>query len=342
MSQDKANPLYEMFSKIKPVLFYVIKRLIMMIPVLLVMSFIIFYVISLMPGDPVNMYLNPETMGAMTPEEIASLRAFWEARLGLNDPFIIRFFKWWGTILKGDFGISVIKNAPVADFIGAHMFNTFKLNIFGFILAFIFAIFIGIISAVKRNSFFDKFFTVFSIVGISLPSFFIAMLLIFVFSIIMRVLPISGMADPLGFRPTFQYYILPITVIVVTSLASLIRYVRNAMLEVLKQDYIRTARSKGLKEKIVIYRHAFRNALIPVITLMGFYIPAIFGGSIIVEKIFVWPGIGFLLNEAYSFKDRAIITSVSLFFAFLTLLGNLFMDVGYGIADPRVRLGGKK
>lgn len=342
MSQDKANPLYELFSKIKPVLFYIIKRLIMMIPVLLIMSFVIFLVINLMPGDPVNMYLNPETMGNMTPQEIESLRAYWEAKLGVHDPFFVKFGKWWLTILQGDYGISVIKNAPVSDFIGAHIFNTFKLNIFGFILAFLLAILIGITSAVKRNSFFDKFFTVFSIIGISLPSFFIAMLLLFVFSIVLRILPISGMADPLGFRPSFMYYILPITVIVVTSLASLLRYVRNAMLEVLKQDYIRTARAKGLKDKVVIYRHAFRNALIPVITLMGFYIPAIFGGSIIVEKIFVWPGIGFLLNEAYSFKDRAIITSVSLFFAVLTLLGNLFMDVGYGIADPRVRLGGKK
>ncbi len=342
MSLNKANPLYELISKIKPILFYIIKRLIMMIPVLIIMSFIIFYIISKMPGDPVNMFLNPETLSNKTPLEIEALRAYWEAKLGLNDPFIVQFVKWWGTIIKGDFGISVIKNAPVSDFIGAHLFNTFKLNIFGFILAFILAIIIGITSAVKRNSFFDKFFTSFSIVGISLPSFFIAMILIFIFSIQLRVLPISGMADPLGYRPTWMYYILPITVIILTSLASLLRYVRNAMLEVLKQDYIRTARAKGLKDKIVIYRHAFRNALIPVITLMGFYIPAIFSGSIIVEKIFVWPGIGFLMNEAYSFKDRAVITSVSLFFALLTLLGNLFMDVGYGIADPRVRLGGGK
>lgn len=342
MSQSKANRFKEFFINAKPIFAYILKRLIMIIPVLLIMSFIIFFVISKMPGDPVNMYLNPEEISNKTPAEIQALRDYWEAQLGLNDPLIVRFFKWWGTILKGEFGISVIKNQQVSEFIGSYMFNTFKLNIVGFILAFIFAILIGIASAVRRNSFFDRFFTVFSIVGISLPSFFMAMLLIFVFAIIFRIFPISGMADPLGMKATWTYYVLPITVIILTSMASLVRYVRNAMLEVLKQDYIRTARAKGLKEKIVIYRHAFRNALIPVITLMGFYIPALFSGSIIVEKIFVWPGMGYLLNSAYSFKDRAIITSVSLFFAFLTLLANLFMDVGYALADPRVRLGGNK
>ena len=313
-----------------------------MIPVLLIMSFVIFSVISAMPGDPVNMYMNPEEISNMNPEELQSLRIMWEKRLGLNDPFFVRFAKWWGTILNGKFGISVIKNAEVSEFIGSFLFNTFKLNIVGFILAFILAILIGITAAIKKNSFFDKFFTCFSIVGISLPSFFIAMILLFLFAIIIRIFPFNGMSDPLQIRPTWMYYVLPITVIIITTLASLVRYVRNAMLEVLKQDYIRTARAKGLAEKIVLYRHAFRNALIPVITLMGFYITAVFGGSIIVEKIFVWPGIGYLLNNAYTFKDRAIITSVSLFFALLTLLGNLFMDVGYALADPRVRLGRKK
>lgn len=338
MSQNKANPIVEVFINFKPILFYIIKRLFMMIPVLIIMSLLIFFVINLMPGDPVNMYLNPEELSNKTPFEVQALRDYWENKLGLNDPFFMRFAKWWGTLLQGDFGVSVIKNAPISDFIGESIFNTFKLNILGFVLAFLIAIVLGISSAVRRNSLFDKTVTTLSIIGISLPSFFVAMLLIFVFSILLRILPISGMADPLGIRPTWMYYILPITVIVLTSLSSLNRYVRNAMLEVLKQDYIRTARAKGLKEKVVIYRHAFRNALIPVITLMGFYIPAVFGGSIIVERIFVWPGIGWLMRDAYTFKDRAILTSVLLFFAFMTLLGNLFMDVGYAIVDPRVRL----
>ena len=342
MILSNANSVLRFFNNAKPIVFYIVKRLFWMIPVLIIMSFVIFSVISAMPGDPVNMYINPEEMTNLTPEEIQGLRDMWAEKLGLNDPFFIRFAKWWGTILKGKFGISVIKNAEVSEFIGKYLFATFKLNIVGFIMAFILAIIIGITAAIKKNSFFDKFFTCFSIVGISIPGFFIAMLLLFGFSILLRIFPFNGMADPLGIRPTWMYYVLPITVIILTTLASLVRYVRNAMLEVLKQDYIRTARAKGLSEKIVLYRHAFRNALIPVITLMGFYITAVFGGSIIVEKIFVWPGIGYLLNNAYSFKDRAIITSVSLFFALLTLLGNLFMDVGYALADPRVRLGRKK
>ena len=340
MNHDRANRFLESLANARPTFIYIAKRLLLMVPVLIIMSFVIFMVINQMPGDPVNMYLNPEEVSHLEPAEVQALRDYWREQLGLDDPLPIRFAKWWGTILQGDFGMSVIKNDEVSNFIGSYLMNTFRLNVIGFILAFILAIIIGIQSAVRKNSFFDRFFTVFSIIGISLPNFFMAMLLIYVFSILLRVLPISGMADPLGIRGTWTYYVLPISVIILTSLAVLVRYVRNAMLEVLKQDYIRTARSKGLREKVVIYRHAFRNALIPVITLIGFYIPALFSGSIIVEKIFVWPGIGFLLNSAYAFKDRAIITSVALFFALLTLLANLFMDVGYALVDPRVRLGG--
>ncbi|WP_202975157.1 ABC transporter permease [Vallitalea guaymasensis] len=320
---------------------YILKRLLLMIPVILIISLIIFTIVEFMPGDPLNAFLNPEQLTGTT-EEILQKRQFFIEKLGLDDPFIVRFFRWWGQILRGEFGYSVIKNKPVKDFIGEHFMNSFKVNIYGFALAFIIAIVVGIRSAVKRNSIFDKFWTVFSIAGISLPRFFIAMLLIFIFSITLGWLPISGMSDPLGLRPEFQYYILPVSVITLASLAPLIKYVRNSMLEVLKQDYIRTARAKGLGEKVVIYRHAFRNALIPVVTLLGAYIPALFGGSIIVEKIFVWNGIGSLIRDSYTFRDRSVLIIALTFFALLTLLGNLMQDVGYSLVDPRVREGGNK
>lgn len=313
----------------------------MMIPVILVISLMIFTLIDIMPGDPLNAFLNPEQLTG-TAEQIAAKRAHFTEVLGLNDPFIVRFFRWWRQLLTGEMGYSVIKNQPVVNFIGYHFKNSFVVNLYGFTLAFIISIFIGIKSAVKRNSFFDKFWTVFSISGISLPRFFMAMILIFFFSIKLRLLPISGMIDPMGIRPSWQYYMLPTAVITLGSLASLIKYVRNSMLEVLKQDYIRTARAKGLSEKVVIYRHAFRNALIPIITLLGFYIPALFGGSLIIENIFVWPGIGSLMKQAYDFKDRSVLIISLVFFALLTLLGNLMQDVGYTLVDPRIREGGGK
>lgn len=341
MNNDSALYKLSFWEKYGSMIRYIAKRILLIIPVLFIISLIIFSMIEFMPGDPLNAFLNPELLTG-TIEEVAEKRAYWTEELGLNDPFPVRFVRWWGQLLKGDFGYSVVKYQPVKNFVGNHIYNSFVLNVFAFMLAFAIAIVVGIKSAVKKYSLFDNFFSVFSIVGISLPSFFMAMLLIFGFAVSLKILPFNGMLDPLGIRPTWSYYVLPVTVITLGSLASLIKYVRNAMLEVLKQDYIRTARAKGLAEKVVIYRHAFRNALIPVITLVGFWIPGLFGGSIIIEKIFVWPGIGLLMNQAYAQKDRSVLVIVLVFYALLTLLGNLFMDVGYSLADPRVREGGSK
>ncbi len=324
------------YEKMQPYVKYIAKRLLLMIPVIIIISLIIFFIIEQIPGDPLNSLLNPEELTG-TAEEIAAKRAYWTEKLGLNDPFFIRYLRWWKNLLRGDFGYSTYKNQPVNDFIGRALINSFKLNLLAFFISFAISIFIGVLSAVKRNSFFDKFWTTFSVIGISIPSFFLAMVLIYFFAVKIQLFPISGMSDPLGMRMNIFYYVLPVTVIVLGSMASLIKYVRNAMLEVMKQDYIRTARAKGLKEKVVIYRHGFRNALIPVITLIGFWIPALFGGSIIIEKIFVWPGMGEMMNYAYSYRDRSLLIIVLVFYAFMTLIGNLLMDIGYAIADPRVR-----
>ncbi|QVK21819.1 ABC transporter permease [Mycoplasmatota bacterium] len=324
-----------------PFLKYLVKRLLLMIPVIIIISLLIFFMIQNMPGNELNMFFNPEDP-SLTELQKQMLTEYWTEKLGLNDPFFVKWGKWWLNMFQGDFGISITKQKPVADFVGEAIMNSFRLNISGFILAFLISIVVGVKSAVKRFSKFDNFWTVFSIIGISLPGFFMSILLVFAFSVNLGWTPISGMQDPMNETPAILYYILPVTVITLSSLASLIRYVRNAMLEVLKQDYIRTARSKGLKEKVVIYRHAFRNALIPVITLVGFYIPLLFGGSIVLERIFVWPGIGLLMNAAYTGRDRALMITMLIFYSFLTLLGNLFMDIGYALADPRVREGGER
>lgn len=323
-----------------PYVVYLGKRLVSLIPVLLLISLIIFILINMMPGDPVMAMLDPQQTAAMTPEEknnyVETMRAF----LGYDKSPVERYFIWLqDTFIEGEFGYSIRFNKPVNQIIGAYIARSFKVNIIGFLFAFAISIPVGITAAVKKNKTFDKVVTTLTVVGISLPSFFLALLLIMLFVITLDWLPFSGMSDPRGVVPDWHYLVLPVTVIVLTSLASLIRYVRAAMIEVLKSDYVRTARAKGLTEKVVIYRHAFQNALIPVVTLIGMWIPALFGGSIVVEKIFAYPGMGYLLNQAYGYKDRAVLQTALLFFGLLTLLGNIFIDIGYMVVDPRIREG---
>ena len=326
-----------------PYITYLGKRILSLVPVLLIITLIIFILITLMPGDPVLAMLDPEVTKTMTPEErtqyIETMRSF----LGYDKDPVTRYFLWLrDTFLRGEFGYSVRYNRPVNELIGPFIARSFKVNIYGFIFAFIIAIPIGITSAVKKNKLFDKTVTVLSMIGISLPTFFLALLLILLFVIILGWFPFSGMSDPRGVIPDYRYLVLPVSVIVISSLASLTRYIRASMINVLKLDYVRTARAKGLSEKVVIYRHAFSNALIPVVTIVGMWIPTLFGGSIIIERIFAYPGMGLLMGEAYGFKDRAILQTALLFFGLLTLLGNIFIDIGYMIVDPRIREGRTK
>lgn len=340
MSNNDIRGSKTFLEVVLPYVTYIGKRLLSLIPVLMIITVIIFILINLMPGDPVMAMLDPEKTAAMTIEErnnyVETMRAF----LGYDKTLVERYFIWIkDTFVDGEFGYSIRFNKPVNQIIGAYIARSFKVNILGFIFAFLISIPVGITAAVKKNKLFDKIVTVLTIVGISLPSFFVALLLIMLFVVQLDLLPFSGMSDPKGIVPDWKYLVLPVTVIVLTSLASLVRYIRAAMIDVLQSDYIRTARAKGLSEKIVIYRHAFQNALIPVVTLIGMWIPALFGGSIIVEKIFAYPGMGYLLNQAYGYKDRAILQTALLFFGLLTLLGNIFIDIGYMAVDPRIREG---
>ena len=334
-----------LFAKIWPTTKYILKRLLYMIPVLFIISVILFFLVANMPGDPAMAYINPE----LPPDKMPDLNLIRE-QLGLNGPIYLRYIKWVGKMLSGDFGISSSFRKPISVLLPYYLRNTLLVNSVAFVLSFIFAIVIGIKCAVKRYSFFDNFFTVFSLFGISMPGFLMAMLLIFAFVIIVPIFPFSGMVNPRLthtnswslFLDIAHHLVLPVLVTTLGSIASLLRYVRNAMLEVLKQDYIRTARAKGLKDKVVIYRHAFRNALIPVITLVGLSMPGLFSGSLLVEKIFTWPGIGFLMSDAYRTRDHQVILTINIVYSVITLLANLIVDIGYSFADPRIRVGGNE
>ena len=316
---------------------YIVKRLLHMIPVMLIISICIFGIIKLTPGDPVGANLNPKS----TAEQKAAERH----RLGLDKPIPEQYVRWLTRTVQGDFGESITYKKPVGAVIGTFIWNTFLLNILDFIIAFVISIPLGIMCATRKYSKFDNFWTVFSLVGISMPSFFFGLLLIYLFSVKLGWLPVSGMVEAGTKNTGIMYWgevlvhmILPGLVLITGSLAGLLRYTRNGMLEVLSQDYIRTARSKGLNEKVVVYKHAFRNALIPIVTLIGFYIPGLFSGAVILESIFRWPGLGLVMIESISARDYNLMMTMLIFLAFLTLLGNLFQDIGYALVDPRVKV----
>ncbi len=322
---------------------FVIKRLIQLIPTLLVISLLIFFVLDLMPGDPVQAYLGVGS--EVSPERQEQLRE----ELGFNDPLPIQYFKWLGRVFTGDLGRTNIYNAEVSDVIFEFIWNSFLLNIFALIFALLIAIPVGIKSAVKKYGLFDNFFTVFSLAGVSMPTFFFALILIFVFARNIEWLPLNGMSTAImavrGYDSLWQqivdvgkHMILPVTVLTMTSLATLTRYTRNAVIEVINQDYIRTARSKGLKEKVVIYKHAFRNALLPLITILGMWVPRLFGGAILLETVFLWPGIGRVLLNGITSQDQSLVMATLVFYALLRVVGNLLADISYGFADPRVRV----
>lgn len=320
---------------------FLIKRIILLIPVIFIISVMLFGMFKLMPGDPVLLMLPPDLRSE------AERKFYYDAyrtKLGLDKSIPEQYVAWVSNIATLDFGTSITTNKPVRDVIARPLQNSIVLNSFSIIFAFAISIPVGIKSAVKRHSFFDSFWQVFSLVGLSVPVFFIGLILIFTFAIQLRWLPAGGMPrmeDDGSFAYFLQwsrYLVLPITTLTIGSLAGTTRYVRNAMIEIIGKDYIRTARSKGLNEKIIIYTHAFRNALIPVVTLVAGSLVALFGGSAITESIFTWNGIGRVLIDSLNSRDYMVVLTMNIFYAVLSLTANLIMDIGYALVDPRVKL----
>jgi len=309
-----------------------------MIPIIIGVSIIIFFIISLVPGN----FIDAKASTAhMTKEQIIHLKELY----GIDDPIYIRYFNWIKGAIHGDFADSFAHQKPVSTVISTYVWNSFSIAIVAFILQLLIAIPIGIISATKQYSKTDYFFTVFALIGISLPSFFMGYVLIKTFAVDLKILPLGGLSSPgsnyngLEFLiDRFRHMILPSIVLALLGIGSMMRYTRTAVLEIIKQDYIRTARAKGLSEKVVIYKHALRNALIPIVTLIGLSLPGLFSGAIITESIFGIPGIGRIALDAVSKRDYPLLMGFSMFVAVLTLLGNLLSDILYASVDPRVKL----
>lgn len=310
---------------------FILKRLLVMIPVLLGVTFIVFSMMSITDGDPARMMLGD----LASEEEVAQLRE----DMGLNDPFFTRYFNYLGDLLHGDLGTSYSTKQPVAKAVMERLPATAKLALLSCLFAIVVGVPIGIISAVRQYSFIDNCARIVSLLGISLPNFWLALLLMLLFSVKLGWLPASGLYGP-------QYYIMPMVSISAVSVATFARTTRSSMLEVIRQDYIRTARAKGQNEWVVVTKHALRNALIPIITIVGVQFATALGGAVVNEQVFAIPGLGKLMVDSIKSRDIPVVQGGVLIIAIMFSLLNLFVDLLYAFVDPRIKSqyvkGGKK
>lgn len=317
---------------------YIIRRLLLMIPILLGVTFITFIIINA-SGDPLaGNQLNPR----IKPADLENMRR----NLGLDDPLHERYFIWLRSLLTGDLGVSFSNGTPVLDRVINVMPNTLLLSVSSVFLALVIAIPIGILAAVRRNSVFDRIATTLSVAGFAVPTVWLGLMLITLFAVKFRdwglpTLPVGGVRDLRdpdgGITDRIEHLILPVTALTIPQLAGWVVYIRSSMLEVIQQDYVRTASAKGLHRRVIMLSHAFRNALLPLITLVGLGIPELLGGSLIVENVFAYPGMGRLAVNAVTESDFPLVMGTTLIFALLVILGNLLADILYVVFDPRIR-----
>lgn len=317
---------------------FILRRLLISIPVILLITMIMYLIISLAPGDPIDMLVGQE---GLTPQEIEKIRI----SLGLNEPMYLRYVKWLGQLVQGNLGYSYLDHQPVLNRIAERLVPTFSLMLFVILVSYLVAVPIGVISAIRQYTWIDYLATALAFSGISFPNFFSGLVGIYFFSLILKWLPTGGLETiGLGFSLGDRLYhlLLPGLVLAFREMGVLVRYTRSSMLDVIRQDYVRTARAGGLSEWSVIFRHALRNALLPLITMLGLTLPRLFAGVVIIEQIFQWPGMGRLAIEAILSRDYPVLMGLTVCTAVMVLLGNLLADVLYGVADPRIRVSGRR
>ncbi|MFO7577898.1 MAG: ABC transporter permease [Pelovirga sp.] len=321
---------------------YILRRLLLLLPLLLGITLISFIVIHLAPGEPTDLQTQ------LNPQASSELQERLRRQYGLDQPLHVQYGQWLTRLVQLDFGDSFAGDRrPVLDKILERLPVTILINLLSIFLILAVSIPLGVLSAVRRNSPFDRVTTILVFTGFAMPSFWLALLLMDWFGVRLGVLPVSGLKS-LGYEylsfgaqilDRISHLILPVFVSAIGGLAGFSRYMRSNMLEVIRQDYILTARAKGLSERTVIYKHALRNALLPVITILGLSVPGLIGGSVIFETIFAIPGMGKLFFDGVMMRDYPLIMGILVMGAFLTLLGNLLADISYALADPRIRHG---
>ena len=311
---------------------YILKRILIAIPVLIGIT-IIDYGIMCLAGSPLEMLQGPRVSeGALEAKRIA---------LGLDKPFYIQYFLWLGQLLRGNLGYSMKSYQSVSAMIGSHLGPTLLLMGVSLVISLLLAIPAGIYSAVHQYSKGDYTVVTLSFLGSSVPGFFLSLLLIYIFTVRLGLLPSSGMTTlgtSGGVADVAKHMVMPVIVLAASMAGSNIRYIRSSVLEILQQDYLRTARAKGIGRFKVIYKHALRNALVPIVTVIGMQIPMLFGGAIIIEQVFSWPGLGLMTMSAISNRDYPVIMGVCLLSAIVVLVGNLLTDILYALVDPTIQL----
>ncbi len=314
---------------------YVLRRILLVFPLLLGITIINYTILALAPGDPVSAMIDPFELSNMTAEDLKEA----QEALGLNKPIYVRYLLWLGQALQGNLGYSIWFNTPVFEVMMRALGNSMPVMIFALVVSTVSGIILGIISALKPYSLLDSILTTFAFAGVAVPGFFLALLLIYAVAIKMDILPTGGVttpgADP-SFGDRFAHIILPGLALAYDTTGSLLRYTRASLLEVLNQDYMTTARAKGLVEHVVILRHGLRNALLPIITILGLRLPSMFGGAVLIETVFNYPGVGLTIFRATEIRDYPLMMGGVLMTAILVLVSNLIADLVYTMADPRI------
>ena len=314
---------------------YILRRILISIPVLIIITFLIYVLIDLAPGDPMDFFVNPEL--GVTEENLVNLRA----RFGLDQPLPVRYLNWLGQTLQGDLGYRFKNGDPVSEVLVQRLQNTLLLMSAALIMGWVLGVSSGVFAGLRQYSFWDFFLTTLSFIGISMPAFIAGIFGLYIFAVKLGWFPAGGMRT-IGQEQTLLdllwHLVLPATTLALFYIATFMRYTRFSMLEVINQDYIRTARGKGLPERTVIIRHAFRNAILPIVTVTGLAVRNLVAGALFIETIYSWPGMGSLFLDAVLVRDYPMIMGVMLVVAVVVLLANLATDLTYGIVDPRIRI----
>jgi peptide/nickel transport system permease protein len=315
---------------------YITRRLILGVIVLFLVTILVFLVMRLLPGDPLTLFISQSQMssGQLTKEQLEELRH----EYGLDKSLTMQYLDWIGGVFRGNLGRSIFYTTEVKTLIAERMPITLYLGALAFIFSGLLGIFFGVICAVRRGTWIDNLVTVLANVGITIPSFWFGILLIYLFSLILHWLPTGGFVSPFS-EPaeSMRKVIMPVFCLALFPIASLTRQTRSSVLEIVKQDFIRTAWSKGLREQVIIFRHTIKNALIPVITILGVQVSMIFGGAVLIETVFNIPGMGRLMTQSVFQHDYQVVQAGVLIIAVVVVLSNLIVDISYGWFDPRIR-----
>ena len=316
---------------------YIIRKVLTLIPMMLVISFLIYLGMELMPGDAIDFLIPPDALSTMSPEQLNAMR---EA-LGLNDPFFLRYLKWLVGMLHGDFGYSLQSGVPVITLMKNHLPATIELTFTALVMSSVFGILLGVICALKKGTLLDQILSVLGMIGVAVPQFLLGLIFIDAFALHMGILPVGGRMAYAGqsFLQRLPNLIMPATVLGFSLTAGVMRYGRSSMLDSMGHDYMKTARSKGLPEWRVNLLHGLRAAMTPVVVLVGFRLPMLIGGAVVVEEVFQWPGIGGLFVSAVRSQNTPLVMIIGFFSVLMVLVASIIVDIITAMLDPRIKLG---